>query len=64
MMTIDLWKKGEKIAAATCLFLPNSGAYVGNLYNAEGRIIGDFWSNNSVEIEKRFRELKIPFAWS
>ncbi len=53
-MRIDLWYPGEQIAAASCAFYPNDGEYRGNVYNASGRIIGDFTSKNSVEIEKRF----------
>lgn len=53
-MKIDLWYKGETIAAATVTFYPNSCEYRGNIYNKEGRIIGDFTSKDSVEIEKRF----------
>ncbi len=53
-MKIDIWYKGEKIAAADCYFYPNSGEYRGNIYNANGRMIGDYSSKDSVEIEKRF----------
>ena len=53
-MNIDLWYKGEKIARIDCYFYPESGIYRGNLYNANGRIIGDFSARDSVEIEKRF----------
>ena len=53
-MKIDLWYEGETIAAATVTFYPNNCEYRGNLYNKHGRIIGDFTSKDSVEIEKRF----------
>lgn len=53
-MKIDLWYKGEKIARIDCYFYPDAGVYRGNLYNADGRIIGDFSAHDSVEIEKRF----------
>ena len=53
-MKIDVWYPGEQIAGASCAFYPNSGEYRGNLYNAAGRIIGDYSSLNSVEIERRF----------
>ncbi len=55
-MTVDFWypERGEKIAFADCTFYPNEGVYRGNLYNAEGRMIGDYFSRDSVEIEKRF----------
>lgn len=57
-MKIDIWNKdeytGEDIAGADCCFYPNDGIYRGNLYNAAGRMIGDYTSKDSVEIEKRF----------
>lgn len=53
-MKIDIWYPGEQIAAADCTFYPNDCKYRGNLYNAHGRIIGDYASKDSVEIEKRF----------
>ena len=53
-MKIDIWYPGETIAAADCFFYPNEGIYRGNLYNAEGRIIGDYSSRDSVAIENRF----------
>lgn len=53
-MKIDLWYKGEKIHGADCYFYPNDGVYRGNLYNADWKIIGDYTSKDSTEIEKRF----------
>ena len=53
-MKIDIWYKGEQVAAADCTFYPGDCEYRGNLYNASGRIIGDYSSKNSVEIEKHF----------
>lgn len=53
-MKIDIWYHGETIAAADCTFYPNDFIYRGNLYSADGRIIGDYSSADSVEIEKRF----------
>ena len=53
-MKIDLWYPGEQIATADCFFYPNDGEYRGDVYNAEGRPIGDYTSRNSIEIEKRF----------
>ena len=53
-MKIDIWYPGEIIAAADCFFYPNECIYRGNLYNAEGRIIGDYSSRDSVAIENRF----------
>ena len=53
-MKIDFWYGEDEIAYADCYFYPNEGEYRGNVYNADGRIIGDYTSRNSVEIEKRF----------
>ena len=53
-MTIDIWYKGEIPVFADCYFYANDGIYRGNVYNADGRIIGDYYSRNSVGIEKRF----------
>ena len=53
-MKIDIWYDGEEIFAADCTFYPNDGIYRGNLYNADGRMIGDYSSTDSVEIEERF----------
>lgn len=59
MFKIDYWyKDGRKaqkeIAFADCFFYPNSGHYAGNIYNKDGDIIGDYTSDNSIEIGKRF----------
>ena len=53
-MNIDYWYKNEKAVAADCFFYPNECIYRGNLYNKDGKIIGDYSSRDSVEIEKRF----------
>ena len=56
MIKFDFWHgESEKdIAGADCYFYPNSGHYAGNIYNKDGDIIGDYTSNNSVEIEEKF----------
>ena len=56
MIKFDFWHgESEKdIATADCFFYPNSGHYAGNIYNKDGDIIGDYTSNNSVEIEEKF----------
>lgn len=53
-MRIDLWYENEAIAAATVTFYPGNCEYRGNLYNKEGRVIGDFVSKDSTEVERRF----------
>ena len=59
MLKIDKWYKDEKIFRADCFFYPNDGTYRGNLYNLDGRIIGDYYGTDSAEIGKR---LKINFG--
>lgn len=54
MLNIDVWYPGETISRANCFFYPNDGEYRGNLFNADGEIIGDFSGKDSVEIENRF----------
>ena len=56
-MVIDIWYKMEKPVFADCFFYPNEGIYRGNLYNKNGRMIGDYSSTNSIEIEKRFSNI-------
>lgn len=53
-MKIDKWYENEKICYADCYFYPNSGEYRGNLYNENGKIVGDYTAKDSVEIGKRF----------
>ena len=55
-MFIDFWYGNTKndIAFADCFFYPNNGHYAGNIYNSKGEIIGDYTSDNSVEIEEHF----------
>ena len=53
-MIIDLWYKGEHIAYANATFYPNEGIYRGNLFNENGKIIGDYSEADSTQIEKRF----------
>lgn len=55
MLKIDKWYKDEKIARADCFFYPNVGIYRGNLFNRDGKVIGDYWCNDSVELEKRMK---------
>lgn len=53
-MKVDIWYRGERAHSADAFFYPNEGIYRGNLYNADGKMIGDYSSRDSVEIEKRF----------
>lgn len=54
-MVIDLWynDKPEDVTKVTCSFSDTDCIYRGNLYNGN-RIIGDFSSRDSVEIEDTF----------
>ena len=60
---IDMWygnaKKGADGISIT--FYPNSGEYRGNIYK-EGKIIGDYVCEDSVELEKAFPHLE--FCWN
>ena len=54
-MTIDYWYNDDGQAVyADCAFYPNEGVYRGNVYDANGNMIGDYISDDSVEIERRF----------
>ena len=55
-MKIDFWYGHGKrdIARITILFYPESTTYRGNLIDKTGRIIGDYATQNSVELEKTF----------
>lgn len=57
MINIDMWygddhKKADKIDIS---FYLNDGEYRGNIYK-NGKTIGDYTSNNSVELEKSFSQ--------
>lgn len=57
MLKIDYWyTDGRKAPAvyATATFYPNDGIWRGNVFNADGEMIGDYYSDNSVEIAQRF----------
>lgn len=58
MIKIDMWYNDRfyDIDAITVYFYPDKGIYSGNLYSA-GKPIGDYTSNNSLEIEKRFHHI-------
>lgn len=56
MLKIDMWysddvSKADKIDVA---FYPNDGKYRGNIYR-NGKCIGDYVCDDSVELEKHFR---------
>lgn len=58
-MRIDYWNDGrkEKVARIDCFFYPNDGMYRGNLYDRNGKMIGDYSTRDSTEIERRFSKI-------
>jgi hypothetical protein len=55
-MKIDMWyghKFEKKKFGADAFFTPGNG-YSGNIYDENGKAIGDYRTQNSVEIEKNF----------
>ena len=62
MLKIDMWY-GNKPSDADKIditFYPNEGKYRGNIYK-DGKAIGDYVCNDSVELEKKFSQLQ--FNW-
>ena len=59
MFNIDIWYQNEKIVKADCFFYPNENVYRGNLYNENGKIVGDFSGQDSIEIENKLQEIII-----
>lgn len=62
MINIDMWygddhKQADKIDIT---FYPNDGEYRGNIYK-NGKMIGDYVCNDSIELEKSFTQL--TFNW-
>lgn len=62
MINIDMWygdnhKEADKINIS---FYPNAGQYRGNIY-IDGKIVGDYTCNDSLELEKSFPQL--VFNW-
>ena len=55
MIKIDFWSgySLQDVDTISIFFYPNDGQYRGNLYK-DGKAIGDFTSNDSVQLEKMF----------
>lgn len=56
MVHFDWWDGKAvnlSLCTATVTFYPNEGIYRGNVYK-DGEPVGDFWSKDSVAIEKCF----------
>lgn len=63
MIKIDMWygnnqKEADEVSVS---FYPNDGEYRGNIYK-DGKIIGDYTCNDSIELEKSFSQL--TFNWN
>ena len=58
-MKIDFWYNHSRrdVASLDILFYPESATYRGNLYGHDGRIIGDYATQNSLELEQAFPRL-------
>lgn len=56
-MTIDFWygNKLRDVARIDCFFSDIDCVYRGNLYDASGKIIGDYSAKDSAEITRKFR---------
>ena len=57
MFKIDYWYKNgrearKEVAFVSVTFYPNEGLYRGNLFNSNKKAVGDFTSDDSVEIEE------------
>lgn len=52
-MSIDFWYGDTKddVTGGDAYFYPNEGIYRGNLYNKDGKCIGDYIATDSGEIE-------------
>lgn len=62
MIDIDMWygdnyKEADRIDVT---FYPSDGEYRGNVYK-DGKTIGDYTCNDSVELENKFSQLE--FNW-
>lgn len=55
-LKIDFWFNNsvKDIAGADCFFYPNGGYYAGNVYDRNGKAIGDYTETDSTKIEKAF----------
>ena len=55
-MKIDFWygNKMKDVARVDCYFNDLNCSYSGNMYDANGKPIGDWWCKDSVMVEKTF----------
>lgn len=63
MVKIDMWYGNNHTEAdkIDITFYSNTGEYRGNIYK-NGKMIGDYICNNSIELEKTFSQLH--FNWN
>lgn len=62
MIKIDMWygDNHTEVDKIDIAFYPNNGEYRGNVYK-DGKIVGDYVCNDSVELEETFNHLN--FRW-
>lgn len=55
-MKFDFWYGNtlKDVYKADCYFYPNAGHYAGNMWDKEGKMIGDYTATDSTKIEKVF----------
>ncbi len=57
MLKVDMWYKDmfiKKKYRADAHFNGLDSTYAGNIYNEDGKVIGDYISDDSIEIESAF----------
>lgn len=64
MFKMDFWYPDKRdIASCNCFFCDCDVIYRGNVYDAKGRAIGDYVSDDSVAIEKYFKNIGLEMIW-
>lgn len=55
-MCVDFWYGNTfaDVADIDCFFYPNAGTYRGNMYDATGKIIGDYSTRDSMKVSAAF----------
>lgn len=55
-MSIDFWYENtlEDVSYVNLFFYPNDGIYRGNMYDINGKIIGDYSCNDAIKIFETF----------
>lgn len=64
MFKMDFWYPDNKaISSFDCFFCDTDVTYRGNVYDANRKAIGNYFSDNSVEVEKYFRRIGLEIIW-